>query len=107
MEEISKSTAVIFNVINSTHFCIKLYISVFLFPNDNRMLTINKTIRLARVDTVVAGIKGNYGIVLDPIWNEIGQAMQLIASENNGHFATTPLVFPRDDVIETRVEIPY
>ena len=40
-------------------------------------------IRLVSVDTVVAGIKGNYDIVLDPIWNEVGQAMQLIASENN------------------------
>ena len=59
------------------------------------------------MDTVVAGIKGNYDIVLDTIWNERGQAMQLIASENNRHFATTPLVFPRNDVIETRVEIPY
>ena len=64
-------------------------------------------IRLASVDTIVAGIKGNYDIVLDPIWNEIGQAMQLIASENNRHFATTPLVFPRNDAWETRVEIPY
>ena len=55
-------------------------------------------IRLASVETIVAGIKGNYDIVLDPIWNEIGQAMQLIASENNRHFATTPLVSPRNDV---------
>ena len=59
------------------------------------------------MDTVVAGIKGNYDIVLDPIWNEIGQTMQLIASENSRRFATPPLVSPRNDVSETRIEIPY
>ena len=37
-------------------------------------------------------------MVLGNIWNERGQTMQLIASENNRHFATTPLVPPRNDV---------
>ena len=52
-------------------------------------------VQLASVDTVVAGIKGNYDIVLDTIWNERGQSMQLIASENN-------LWFPREMTSEKR-----